>query len=721
VASTQGHVKGFGVSESSGNSITIVFVAFIYSVISELAGNRVNIPLFQEYAEISSAIFVSASAAILFGKRVGGLSAGLGEISHKSFGVLSGNLDASELNFGSVLIAGSIASGAWLTGFLTENIDDVKTKIEENKSMFKAITFDLDQWKRIASTTGGAIVGLALFNSFLEVVTTSFYDGLPLQSNMMEFTMLFFLRAIVLILSIPIVIFFFAYMQTYLGRKGVVKDMKARNIDFEVVDPGSAEIIDIALEKRAFTIGVWTPLKIIFRHTGQQPVKYEIEGVSSSKMYPTKDGSSVLQPNDEWTQTFFILPSDQEKVGIRIRIKPQEAKSFRYIVKEDTIVEITGSTIKESDSKIGLGAFGGINFSVLGISFIWDDFMSIIQNPTEIIEYIRSSIIAIGPIIAIEMAFFGPFIGFLYWQSRRIKPEADLKLAFSEDFEDQSMVDEVLDKIVNTILKFRKFAFPIFIFLLVTASFGAIGFLGYQGYQAFTNGNFVGTYNLYIFWGTFSLLLFWIIGYKGLEIVNDNFIKLPPWIIHEGKTIIDFKPSGAFQEGKPTNVIVTARNNTKQDGIRIVFEGHDIVSPPLIELHIKPNEITKFKISVTPLKQEPRDILAITYPFFDQEGNYISLEEGEPVDYQELYYEVMPPTALGLTETQQKKLFQVGGITTAFVTVLSFISTETNDLIDVDVAIQFLQNNGPLFAILQAPFIYGYFYFRNKLGLSKDE
>ncbi|OLS28618.1 MAG: hypothetical protein HeimC2_05630 [Candidatus Heimdallarchaeota archaeon LC_2] len=136
----------------------------------------------------------------------------------------------------------------------------------------------------------------------------------------------------------------------------------------------------------------------------------------------------------------------------------------------------------------------------------------------------------------------------------------------------------------------------------------------------------------------------------------------------------------------------------------------------MVELHVSPGEIVNFKIAVTPLHQNTSDILAVVYPFFDEEENLLDFDEAEPIARQDINFVTSAQTSLGITQSQQQKLFKIGGAGAIIGIGVSFLNQLFPDYPEIG---ELIKENGPYLALLQAPFLYVYFYYQNKLKGSK--
>ncbi len=693
----------------SGNLTTAALIGVIYATVSEFSGNIALNPLRPDVT-FNIAIFVPALAAILFGKNTGGMSAGLGSAMIQFQEVFAGRAAFSDLPLEVLINTLANYLGGYLTGYLTPS------KREFFPSTFKAAFFNIKQWKRIILNSMAAIVGMSMTSSFTIAYGSQIADQDQLVSGVPFFLENFFASTAVLIILIPVGLLLFDTLLVFLLRRGQIMDGKKRDLDYEVTEEGGAKVTSIKLPEHALMRGKWTPMKLKFKNTLEQATSYYIEAVSTGRVYPHQDRSKVLEQGEEWEQTFYVLTGKQDEVALRMQLTPTTGKAFKQELADDTTINITGSTLDPKNYSLGLGQFTGINFGVLGLSIIWNDIVTLFNDPTGFLNGLAADLSLLGFTAIAETVLMGLVLLAIFFYERRKKDEDKLLLSFSAD-QDAHGYQEIETKFITTILKYQRYAVPVLRGALVLSTIFGISYLGYEGFKLYTiEGYGINNdqkYNILLI--SAGILGLWVVALKLLDIIEALSEKgLPDWILKPGSVVINFKPKGQFKVNEPTEVHITAQNPTKLNGVRIVFESEDNISPPIIELHAAPNETVNFKIAVTPSKQEPREILLLAYPFFDEEGREIDFNEAEPYSTQEIEFQVQPQTMLGITKDQKNALMRFGGVGAVITAALSFAQSFLGDSADVSDLIETVKANAPYLAGLQAPFAYVYFYVKNK-------
>lgn len=698
-------------SNMQGSTMAIIVVGFLYTTIEKF-GSSISLNPLNPDAVFNIAVFVPAVAAIIFGSRVGAFGSGMGGLFIEIQNVLAGQEAAAGLPIDAFFTATANFIGAYTTGLLT----DKGERITIRNSM-KSILKDLNHWKRIGSDTISAVIGVALTTSFLGSLLDQVEKGRAIEDGSSLFLSNFFTNAVVIVLFVPITLWIYDGMTSYLVNKGLKLSKAAKNMNVEVTDEGGVKLLETTLSERPFTLNVWTPLTVKFKNITGRRTRFYIEGVSTARIYPNKDKTKYLEPDEEWTQTFYILPSKSKEVDIRLRFAPRDKViTFKEEIVDDTVVEINAGLIDPSKSKVGLAQFSGINFSVMGFTFIWQDLVRLANDPSAFLNQLSADWTLLGITALFELVIFSLLLFLLYKLAKRRKTEDKLRLAFSEDIADYDIDDSVKSKgrkILGVFLRYQRYTLVLIKFLIGLAAITSVFYLGYEGYRAYQDPNYQTQFpELVVLAGGITMVSF-VVGIKGLTLLQSAGIKkLPSWMLGKSNVIIGFNPLKNFQEDIPNEIIIRARNPTNKKGIRVVFQGYDTINPPMVDLHIEPNEEVDFKIAITPLEQEPRNILVLAYPFFDENENMIDFEEAEPFDKQEIQYDVMAQTSMGLTKDQKDKLLKVAGLGSVITLALSFVN---QFITDVDTVIENIESNLPFFAMLQAPFAYVYLYFQNNI------
>ncbi|MDH5403375.1 MAG: hypothetical protein OEY49_12845 [Candidatus Heimdallarchaeota archaeon] len=694
----------------AGGLSASAIIAFLYGVIAKYSSDISLNPLNPDVT-FNISVFIPAIAAILFGKKTGTVGAGLGGVLIEVQSVLEGTAVASELQLAGFIGALSNASGAFITGTLTE-----KRRLPPVSNNMKSIFKDFQNWKNIGHDTLAAVVGMSLTSSFFSSYTSQVTEGDIIHLGSTSFLNSFFTNGVVLILLIPPTLFIFNWLDRFLASKGITLDSEARNLNVEITDKGGVEVVETILEEKAFTQGIWTPLKVVIKNTTGRATFFDIEAVSTVKLYPNKDKTKTLEPDETWTQMFYVLPNKSKDITIRLRYAPREAnKTFKEEIKDDTVIKVQGKVVDPTSSKINMMQFSGVNFSVVGVTMVWEDFLAFASNPGKSFENFTGDWKILSLTLLVEALILIPVLYIMYKLNLRKKFDDKLELAFSEDIASYDITEikgKSMDWLIKQFNKYQRLLFPLLRFSIFIATLISIGYLGVEGYNLYQDPTYKVRNPEMIMYAGLLTLAVWVFGLRGMDLLKELGIsQLPPWVLEPGNVILEFKPLNQFQEDIPNDVLVKARNPTNNKGVRLVFQGYDIVSPPMVELHVEPNEMVNFKISVTPLEQQPRDVMVLAYPFFDENDQVIDFNEAEPFHKQEIKYDVMPQTSMGLTKDQKDKLIKGAGlgglITTAF--------TLLGQIIPISDTTALIEQNAPFFAGMQAPFVYLYMFYQNKI------
>ncbi|MCE7735323.1 MAG: hypothetical protein GPJ54_10630 [Candidatus Heimdallarchaeota archaeon] len=689
--------------ESNGMSLAIV-VSLLYAVVNEISKD-ITFATSSGEGTINFGIFVPASAAIIFGKGVGSTAAGLGglltEIQNALFTEQSAGLDMT-------VVVTSLANflGAYITGYLA------KSQTLEPRQL-KAFVRNKALWQKILQNTAAAIIGMSMTANFADIYINRVNNTESFDESTIMFLTQFFESAIVLVISIPVLLLLFETMERLMFNRGLKFDSEGRKVNWEVADPGDAEIESVTLPEHSFFKNIWTKVEVKFKNKTGRETSFSIEGVSTAQLYPHLDSSKVLQPDESWVQSFYVLPSEGASLELRFRITPTTAKVFKAPIADDAIVNVSGLILDPTKNKFGILQFSGLNFSVLGLSIIWQDIINAFNNPSDILDGFRGNTEILGLTALIETIIVLPIVYLVYRRQKSKVTIDQFNLAFSQDLESHGYEEKAKQRGLKLLLTYQRVFFRLFQILIGLATIMSIGYLGSEGFKVWDDSSYTPSNPDWVLLGTTIVIITWVFALRGMEILSNLSKKrLPPWILKPGEVILDFKPMKQFQVGIANDVIITAQNPTDMQGLRIVFQGQDSVSPPMVEIHASPGEVVNFKISVTPLHKDTSDILAVVYPFFDDQGKLLNFDESEPIARQDINFVSAAQTKLGITQSQQSKLFKIGGVGTVVGVLVTFINRLFPEYPEIG---ELIRENGPYLAILQAPFAYLYFYYQNKL------
>ena len=183
----------------AGGLSASAIIAFLYGVIAKYSSDISLNPLNPDVT-FNISVFIPAIAAILFGKKTGTVGAGLGGVLIEVQSVLEGTAVASELQLAGFIGALSNASGAFITGTLTE-----KRRLPPVSNNMKSIFKDFQNWKNIGHDTLAAVVGMSLTSSFFSSYTSQVTEGDIIHLGSTSFLNSFFTNGVVLILLLKFV------------------------------------------------------------------------------------------------------------------------------------------------------------------------------------------------------------------------------------------------------------------------------------------------------------------------------------------------------------------------------------------------------------------------------------------------------------------------------------------------------------------------------------
>lgn len=698
--SKQGMVSDDTIQQGKKLAISIISVLYVFvNQIFEQLSIGIRLPT----DDINVGIIVLASAAIIFGKEVTGIAAGAGAILVEIKGVLLGDVTASTLSLGTLLVAFALGFSSWLTGFLSKSSREYHSG--QNLQMIS-----LDEFKSLATSTVAAIIGLALMNNFIFVVGAQLQEGVPITDGLQYFLIHFISDTIILIVFIPIVLFAYDFYDVFKDKRDAILELLLRDVEVTVPIMDSVSIISVELVEQALTVGAWTPIRLKFKNTMQQARVFAIEAVASSKITPNHDKTALLHPGDAWTQLFYVLPSNQETVSVRLRVTPSTERAYKEAIREETIVEFQAKTKSPNSLMSSLLGFSGVNIGAFSLAAFWDAILNFIGNPQPFIDAVMANLNLILSTVVAELLLFVPLVTGIFIQEKRKLGKHALKLGFSSDLDDQTYQEIVKSKLQKIAVHYQEKLEPLSRIAIIAASITSIGFLGYQGFKILTVDNYQVQNPSLVLWTIVGIAVMWVFGMQGSDLLDElGITSNPEWKIN-GDIVKEFRPMSQFQEGIVTEVVVKAANPTTQPGIRLKFEGFDTVSPPMVELHIDPKEQAQFKIAVTPNKSNKQNLLVIAYPLFDQNKRYIDPDEAEPFSKQIIQYTVGGQTSLGVSKSQMDKLKIIGG----FGSILTFALVFVNQFIPIPSLANITSIQAGIIGGLQLPFVYAYFSITNK-------
>ncbi len=675
-----------------------VVLATVYTTIQNLAPESVTVVPGFDIGGKDFGLFILATGAMAFGKGVGSASASLGVLLTEFQPVLQGQ-PLPPINLGLILETVTLALGVWLAGFLENG--KVGDFIPNNFSEL----FSLKEITKVIRKGIVAVVGIALAGNFTFIYGSQFVEGGSFETANVVFLQQFITNASILLITVPVSMFAFDAYEAFNRKKEEIKEMLNKKITYRIEVEESAEFLNVSLPETSFVQGQWVPIEVTIMNPSQEKKAFQIEGVFTTKFYPHMDKTPVLKPGEGWKQTFFVMPGKQNKVSGRIRFTTLKSKEYKYSDPEETIVEIEGQTRSPTSLINSLLGLSGINFGVLGASVVWEQTLEYLSNPQQILSEIQRSFNELFGIIVAEVTLFIGLVGGMYFRSKRKSEQFQQKLSFAGDLDDQSLEELTERAFRRAMARYGPYLTSIFRAAILLATLGFLGYFGFQGFQIATGQEEQVAQDETVFTLGASMIGIWIVGFRGLDIINRLNLKTIVDPSQKNNFIIDFRPNGEIRENQPVEIIMKAINTSENPGMRIKFEGTDSIAPPLIELHIDPGATAQFKVVLTPNQGIDHQILALAYPFFTKNKKYLDFDETEPFAKQIIHFKAVPQTSMGISKDQQDQLKKMGSLVVGATAILAVV----NQIFPIGDIYEAITTNAPTIVGMQIPFFAAYY------------
>jgi hypothetical protein len=665
-------------------------------------------------------VIVPVSAGIIFGPLTGGLTGGLGNIVIDIYDIIREGDDT----FGVTKVIGAISNfiGGWTVGYFSK-------RKERGISKFYKLIFSKSTWTNLIRNTIVSIMSFSLIQPFIVGYGVRYYQGV-IEGEMIDgvsrenyatelFLRILFGNTFVILIFIPLILLFFEILQVIRNKRFIKIDERNKQLTINIYGNDQIVVEEVKFLEHSFVNNQWTSLELKFKSKMEKATRYTIELVSNSTIYPHLDSTVILEPGKTWTQKIFVYPSTEDMITLRVCISPDHTIRSKQKFDEDLFIDIKGRvTISKSTSFSGLMDFVEINILIVLISIIWNIFLSYRDKGSLNLNTVVSDHLDLYLTTGvIELILFIPFMIIMFQiQKPRVTEEMLMKLSHGKNTESHIYLDES-----NTETSYLKSRYYQSTLINLTEFFLAIfalivfGYLFYEGRNWYLDDPFKFTETIIFISGIVGITLAYIAyGWiRNKKLAVEKSIEA----YHEDEIIYKFNPLAPFREFTSSEVVVDVVNTTKLNGIRLVFHGSGIISPPMIELHLEPKENAKFKLTLTPGEQGNKELMVLMYPLFTKEGVYIPFDEAEPFNEQKISYQVHPQTLFGLTQSQSQIVQQliVAGsfIGAAFAYANRFVKFEHGELLT-----QFRDLLPGLLA-MQIPFFYSYFYLRNKIPFLK--
>ena len=712
--------------ESKQKAFAASLVSIVYAFVMQLTQGLSLVPNHPEYAPyINASIFVPAIASILFGKLIGATGAAGGRFldasgttllaSTKSGGVAAQSV-LTGLDLTHLILMASDFIGAWVVGSLTE-------KPAVRWDSFAVRFQDMQTWSRLFQNTLGSIIGLGMFDSLLSSYATAVNQGLGVDYATSTFVKIFFLNSIVLVIFIPITLLLYEFGDIIVQMRALAKDKSLRKVAKNVVKEEAVTIISTRLTETALAENIWTPILVKFRANLDQEVTYKIEAVSTANYYPAFDNTKPLKKGEIWEQKFFIMSSKQKNVNFKVRITPaiQNIGEVQQQNIPETIANVTAKSYNPNSNSATLVLFSIINTIMVGASVLWNNLLQF--NVDSALTSLKQSWVVILSTGGLEAVIMVPVL--MYLRRRWAMADSEsLTVGFGTDLSERSQ--KIYQSIGSNVGHFFEYfgtklqrSMKLFLVFVTTVS---VLLLGLEGYNDLTIKGYTIMYSSQLLIIGALAIVLWLGGYKGIDILRSaGLIEEEKYEIQEGKVVKKFKPEKDFLANAPNEVTFTITNPTKQNGIRFRFLSQDTVSPPLVEMPVPPGGRAVFKTSITPRDTGTRNIMAVVYPLFDENGGYIDENAAEPYTHQYVNYQVQSETQIGLSKDQESKLKKLLVLVGGLLVIIYGGGVFAQQVVGGQSTYTLLSNNTPYLLALQVPFVWAYFYIQNKSKLIKGE
>ncbi len=704
--------------ERAKNTFFSIVSSILYAVIIYLSETITLIPGF-ENVNINLAIFVPAVTAIIFGKTVGATSASGGKLlSIAGNSLLLGT--GTFVEWTTLFSILSNAIGGWTVGALRQNPVGL-----QEETFTKRFTSN-KTWGRIGGNTLSSIIGIGMATSFVDGFGNTITGQMSTTEGVIIFIQQFFVSSLILLIIIPITLFFYETGDLIVDSRIIRIDKSLRKLLFSTEKEEVAVITKIDLPKRAFTKNTWVPLKIRFRNVLSKESVFNIEGVSTARIHPSRSTTKLLQPTEVYEQTFFVHASVQESISLRFRIAEKIQHTWEENNQQkETIVDINGRSYNPKRSTLTMIIFSISNFLTVGVGILWDNILSIITKISDFdySVFFHQSFSFIGILAAMEAVIFIPFLILMRRRLISLSNKMERKVSLSTDVIKEKTAKSFRVRLAKIFEESKRSISLYLKVALIYLTFISVIILGVEGYKALFDGSYNTTYSTELMYLAIGIFFAWFIGLRGIDLLKEaGLLEKEKCIIDEDGAVIAINPVKDFVKAEPNELIIRTINISKNPGIRIQLTGLDTISPSTIELKVAQGKQGTFRASVTPVDLGKREILAIAYPLYDENGMYIPLDVAEPLSNQRIHYQVKSSDELlGMNKQKRENLLKIGSFLVLLVSTL-FASNSIINAIFGEIDIEnFIQRMAPYIIAIQVPFIYAYVHVKTRIQHRLDQ
>lgn len=669
----------------------VIILSILYAVISLVVNDLSFIPQFDNQAEFRLGIFMPALTAVVFGKLLGALSAGIGNLLIDLYHVYTGEITA----FGVEHLLGALVNfiGAYITGLLS-------TKIKRKFKSVRIFILQPSTWKDLIQNTFASVIGLALFTG----MTIGYgivwkYLESPITVGSSVSFQIYFYNTLVLIFMVPISLL--TYQIVDIRTELSIRKTDTKNRDIEVIlDNSKIEIEKIWLPNHSFYRNKYTEIKIAFVNTLSETKQFMVELVSYSDSDNQIKHTDSIDPKKTGEVSFFVfVHRNQKNVHLQFLVTPVEKNVFKKNDTRRARAKVKGNSLASSGDT--LTQFSVTNVIVVAGSILWSNVLGIFKDGDTILQ---ENGILLLIIILVELLLFIPFIFFEYKKAKEEKKLYEYEMSFSSDLETHEYV-KFEEKRKRKQFGSHTIRFiSIFLSVIATLLFFLLFYDTYmdliEGRTTFFRDYAIQSIYVILF---LAILRFWILDQMTINTQEGNLDE------DEGNFIMQFNPFSQFKINQKCLVELELKSPFK-NGTRLQFQSVDSISPKYVDIHATNKETAKLRISITPEQTGSRELLILASPLFDKNNKYI--ENSQTILFQKINFISLGETALGLTEDQYERIKQIAQY--GVIASASIISVADILNLGVKNILSTLRDLLPYLIILQLPFIYTFYFLRNK-------
>lgn len=669
---------------------TATVVAIIYAGMSVLFNDNVDILFQTQLGDGRPALFLLAVVAIYYGPMIGGFSAAFGNLLYDLIqGPLLNGTTLDVSNFG-----GFIANllGGFVVGIFARSYEGNESIFTIRKNLPANILkiFDRNFFRRLFRNIMASIFGFA----FIVPLIISYGKQLTPSLSTAEFFPLFastaWANGIYLLISVPLSVIAVALFD-YLSDKATTKRLAKRRV-FTFPDHSDTdfELSASSPEGEELIIEDWGAVEFCIKNISAESKVFFVRISSNDIFSPHLHKTPKLGPNETDNMFFSVYPvsegSKQASVYVSNSLSEQQKiLPFRYIVEGSNLME-----------------------KLVGIFLIIGVFSTVVLIYGEIVRQAKLDAPTIISLIAVPIEIL------LVWALYKLREMKIVKHLFGDYKEKnfhQHLFGEVdVDYRNQQRTKVGKYEAISKTFYSIAAGIFLLswGILIYRQYFA-PNFNLLSNFVLY------SIALLFVFAFIS-QYFNEKVQKIIDEIeqekSYENQSIKSAFTTHPIIKYKTSKIKLRIANPFRSKGMRIYFHTLDHMTPlDAVFPNVKTNEIVEHEFDFTPLADGARKI-AVEFVQYRSHGDILPPEEAETYDQESLLFHASSTIILGLSPTQisiiRKLIAGVGALSLS----VSLIARIFGIVLDATI----IDSTIPIVVLLQAPAIWLFLYFQNKLG-----